>query len=202
MTSGTRWTASPACLTTVLATRLARATGDCFFDRFRPPERLRPDDFFVVDLRELFRRPPDLRADDFFAADFFRPLDFRPPRRPPERALPRDDRFFVAMVLHSTLRVGCSQVSARIAQALHPSAARVNHHTHNIAHPLAECEGVTQEIFRCEAIVSCVTRPVAARSASAIASRHGPAARDSPVGATLDSMPPSYVVAARATVHP
>lgn len=155
MTSGTRWTASPACFTTLEATRLARATGDCFRLRL-PPERLRPDDFFDDFFMEEPRRadfrpdlrPLDLRADDFFAADFFRLLDFRPPRRPPERALPRDDRFFVAMALHSKLKVGCPQMSARIARALHPSAARVDHHltqdtdTHtNIAHQRASCEG-------------------------------------------------------------
>jgi hypothetical protein len=155
MTSGTRWTASPACFTTLEATRLARATGDCFRLRL-PAERLRPDDFFDAFFveeprRDDFRpvlRPLDLRADDFFAADFFRLLDFRPPRRPPERALPRDDRFFVAMALHSKLKVGCPQMSARIARALHPSAARVDHHltqdrhTHtNIAHQRVSCEG-------------------------------------------------------------
>lgn len=202
MTSGTRWTASPACLTTVLATRLARATGDCLRDRFRPPEPLRPDDFLVADLRELLRRPPDLRADDFFAADFFRPLDFRPPRRPAERALPRDDRFFVAMALHSTLRVGCSQISARIAQALHPSAARVNHHTHNIAHPHAECEGVAQETLHCAPLVSCVTCPFTVQPACAIVSLRGRAARDSPVEATVGPTPPSFAGVARGVARP
>jgi hypothetical protein len=142
ITSGTRCTASPACFTTVVATRRARATGDCFRRaRFRPPERLRADDFRAVDprpddlRREDFRaadlRPPDLRRALFRPADFrpldFRPLDFRPPddrpRRPPERALPRDDRFFVAMAMLSQLRVGCSHVSARIARAPHPGAA-------------------------------------------------------------------------------
>jgi hypothetical protein len=126
ITSGTRCTASPACFTTVVATRFARATGDCFRARLRPRERFRADDF-----RAAEPRADDLRRDDFRAADFrpedlpradFLPAAFRPrddrPRRPPDRALPRDDRFFVAMALLSKLRVGCSHVSARIARAL------------------------------------------------------------------------------------
>jgi hypothetical protein len=110
MTSGTRCTASPACFTTVVATRFARATGDCLRVRFRPPLRLRPDERLRAepradDLRRDDLRPDDLRADDFRPPDLrradFLPVDFRPPRRPPDRDLPRDDRLFVAMVLLS-----------------------------------------------------------------------------------------------------
>jgi hypothetical protein len=115
MTSGTRCTASPACFTTVVATRFARATGDCRRRvRFRPPLRFRPDERRAEPRADDFRRD-DLRADDFRPEDFlrddFRPLDlrrvdflpadFRPPRRPPDLDLPRDDRLFVAMALRS-----------------------------------------------------------------------------------------------------
>jgi hypothetical protein len=113
--SGTRCTASPACFATVVATRLARATGDCFRRaRLRPPERLRAEDFRAADPRADDLRREDFRAADFRPPDFlralflladFRPDDFRPPderrRRPPDRALLRDDRFFVAMALLS-----------------------------------------------------------------------------------------------------
>lgn len=125
ITSGTRCTASPArctaspaCFTTVVATRFARATGDCFRARLRPGERFRADDF-----RAAAPRADDLRRDIFRAADFRPPVflraDFLPADRRPrdERALPRDDRFFVAMALLSELRVECSRVSARIARA-------------------------------------------------------------------------------------
>jgi hypothetical protein len=105
MTSGTRCTASPACFTTVVATRFARATGDCLRVRFRPPLRLRPDERFRAEPRADDLRRDDLRPDDFRPPDLrradFLPVDFRPPRRPPDRDLPRDDRLFVAMVLLS-----------------------------------------------------------------------------------------------------
>ena len=96
---------------TVVATRFARATGDCFRERLRPPARLRPPERFRADdLRPDEPRADDLRRDDLRADDFrppdfrrvdFLPADFRPPRRPPDRDLLRDDRFFVAMVLLS-----------------------------------------------------------------------------------------------------
>jgi hypothetical protein len=96
MTSGTRWTASPACFTTVVATRFARATGDCRRARLRPRVRLRADDFRAAEPRADLRREVFLRA------------DFRPPadrlRRP---AFLRDDRFLVAMASLSKLRGGC-----------------------------------------------------------------------------------------------
>jgi hypothetical protein len=127
-----RCTTSPACLTTDVATRFARATGDCLRARLRPRERFRADDFRTAEPRADDLRRDDFRAADFLPPDFLRadflPADFRPPddrpRRPPDRALPRDDRFFVAMALLSKLRGGCSHVSARIARALHRSAAR------------------------------------------------------------------------------
>ena len=131
ITSGTRCAASPACFITVVATRLARATGDCFRERLRPRERFRADVFRAAEPRADDLRRDDFRAADFLPPDFLRadflPADFRPPddrpRRPPDRALPRDDRFFVAMVLLSKLRGGCSHVLARIARAPRPGAA-------------------------------------------------------------------------------
>lgn len=112
ITSGTRCTASPACFTTVVATRLARATGDCFRARLRPRELFRADDFRAEP------RADDLRRVDFRAADF-RPPFLRADFLPPDRDLPRDDRFFVAMALLSQLRVWCPHVVARIARAPH-----------------------------------------------------------------------------------
>jgi hypothetical protein len=99
MTSGTRCTASPACFTTVVATRFARATGDCLRVRLRL--RFRPDERRAAEPRADDLRRDDLRADDFRPADLrrvdFLPADFRPARLD----LPRDDRLFVAMALRS-----------------------------------------------------------------------------------------------------
>jgi hypothetical protein len=91
-----------ACCTTLVATRLTRATGDCFRrrERFRPvlfrldfrAEALRPpllradlrrDDFLALDLRALparflverFRAPPLLRPEDPDRDLFLPPLD-------------------------------------------------------------------------------------------------------------------------------
>jgi hypothetical protein len=95
-----RCTASPACFTTVVATRFARAIGDCRRVRLRPPPRFLPDERRAEPRADDLRRD-DLRADDFRPADLrrvdFLPADFRPARRD----LPRDDRLFVAMALRS-----------------------------------------------------------------------------------------------------
>ncbi len=79
-----------------MATRFARATGDCFLFRAAPPD-LRPDDLrfaalFRAEPRELDFRDDALRDDDFlddfrddFRAPDFRLLDLRldaPPRLP------------------------------------------------------------------------------------------------------------------------
>ena len=89
-----------ACSTTAVATRFARATGDCFRLLLRAPPDLRPDDRrFVALLRDAPRaddfRDDPLREDDF-RADDFRPPDFRlllraPPRFPADF---RDDEPF------------------------------------------------------------------------------------------------------------
>jgi hypothetical protein len=110
MASVPRCTASPACFTTVVATRFARATGDCLRVRLRPPLRFRALLRFRPDERRAEPRADDLRRDDLRADDFrppdlrrvdFLPVDFRPPRRPADRDLPRDDRLFVAMAMLS-----------------------------------------------------------------------------------------------------
>jgi hypothetical protein len=193
MTSGTRCAASPACFITVDATRFARATGDCFLRaRFRPPERLRADDFRAADpraddlRRDDFRatdfRPPDflrvLRPADFLPADFL-PADFRPPadrpRRPPDRALPRDDRFFVAMALLSKLRVGCSHVLARIARALHRDAAHY---------------GASERGRRCIAVHRARRRASSASSVASARSSVSTASRDVPRASAINGGSP------------
>ena len=96
-----------ACSTTAVATRFARATGDCFRLLLRAPPDLRPDDrrfdalFFRApplrprELEDDFRDAP-LRDDDFRDEDFrdedFRPPDFRPLLRLEPPRLPADLR--------------------------------------------------------------------------------------------------------------
>ena len=198
MTSGTRCAASPACFMTVEATRFARATGDCFRARLRPParlrpaERLRPDDFRAAD-----PRADDLRRDDLRAADFlpafrrapprpadFRPLDLRPldlrprddRRRPLDRALPRDDRFFVAMAMLSKLRVGCSHVLARIARAQHRDAAHY---------------GASDRGCRCIAVHRARRRASSASSDASARSSVSTASRDVPRASAISGGSPT-----------
>ena len=91
-----------ACSTTAVATRFARATGDCFLLLLRlPPPDFRPDD---RRFDALFREAPPLRPrlladfrddplrEDDFRADDFRPPDFRPPLRLEPPRLPADLR--------------------------------------------------------------------------------------------------------------
>ena len=184
---------------TVDATRFARATGDCRRarlrppERFRPVERLRPEDFRAAEPRADDLRRDDLRAADFRAPDFLRapprpadfrpldlrPLDLRPPddrRRPPDRALPRDDRFFVAMAMLSKLRVGCSHVLARIARAQHRSAAHY---------------GDSDRGWRCIAVQRASRRASSASSDASARSSDSTASRDAPRASAINGGSPT-----------
>jgi hypothetical protein len=121
------FTPSSACFTTSVATRLTRATGDCFrVDFFRELLRAPPDlrALFerLADLREVFERLADLLRPRFFDAvaprRIFFAADLRelaPRFRPaPRDFLAPDDRFFEALrpdfLLDDLLRVAIGQL--------------------------------------------------------------------------------------------